>query len=79
MKKREMLQLLWYYLKDERGKVIVYIILVILSYLPVLITPYFWGKALEFLVIKDFSMFLTYLICLSVFFIIFYSILKIPM
>ena len=73
-----MLQLLWYYLKDERGKVIVYIILVILSYLPVLITPYFWGKALEFLVIKDFSMFLTYLICWSGFFIIFYSILQIP-
>lgn len=78
MKKKEMLQLLWRYLKDEKIKVFSYILLVILSYLPVLIAPYFWGRALEFLIAKEFSLFLNYLICWSGLFIVFYSFLQIP-
>ena len=49
-----------------------------MSYLPALISAYFWGKALEFLLLKDATKFLLYLIIWEGIYIFCYSILQIP-
>ena len=76
--KRKSFKILWYYLKDDKLKVLLYIFLVLLNYLPVLISAYFWGKALELLILKNLFGFFKYLALLSSIYIIFYSILQIP-
>ena len=76
--KRKSFKILWYYLKDDKLKVLLYMFLVLLNYLPVLISAYFWGKALELLILKNLFGFFKYLALLSSIYIIFYSILQIP-
>ena len=46
MKKTKNFKLLWHYLKDDKFKLLIYLLLVLLSYLPALLAAYFWGKAL---------------------------------
>ena len=62
MKKLNNFKLLWKYLKHDKFKITLYILLVLLSYLPILFAAYFWGKALEKLIINDFSGFSFYLL-----------------
>lgn len=71
-------KILWNYLKKDKLKVFLYIILVLLNYLPTLISAFFWGRALEHLIVKDFSNFSLYLIILVSIYIVFYTILQIP-
>lgn len=78
MKKYNNFKILWHYLKDEKLRLITYIILVISSYLPVLFAAYFWGKALEFLIVKDFLNFLKYLACWEGIYIVLFCLLQIP-
>ena len=61
MKKTKNFKLLWHYLKDDKFKLLIYLLLVLLSYLPALLAAYFWGKALEFLILKDFINFIIFL------------------
>ena len=71
-------KLLWHYLKDEKLKLFIYLILVFASYIPSLGAAFFWGKALEFLIVKDFA---NFVLCLAIwegFYIVFYSILALP-
>lgn len=70
--------ILWKYLKDEKLKIIIYIFLILLNYLPALISAYFWGKALECLIIKNLNGFGIYLTIWTSIYIIFYTILKVP-
>lgn len=53
MKKNPGLKIFWHYLKDDKLKFILYVILVLLTYAPAIISAYFWGKALEFLIAKN--------------------------
>ncbi|MDD3340886.1 MAG: ABC transporter ATP-binding protein [Bacilli bacterium] len=78
MKKMKNFSLLWKYLKNEKAKMVIYIILVILSYLPVVVAPIFWGHALEALILKDMKTFVLFLSGWSGMYIVFYSILQIP-
>ena len=78
MKKINSLKLLWNYIKDDKFKVFIYILLLLITYLPALVAAYFWGKALEVLIIKDLSKFFMYLGTWSLIFIICYGILQIP-
>ena len=78
MKKYNNFKILWHYLKDEKLRLIIYIVLVISSYLPVLFAAYFWGKALEFLIVKDFLSFLKYLACWEGIYIVLFCLLQIP-
>lgn len=71
-------KILWHYLKGDKFKVLLYIILVLLNYLPALISAFFWGKALEYLIVKDFSNFTLYLTILVGIYVVFYTILQIP-
>ncbi len=66
------------YLKSEKLKVFIYLILVFTSYIPTLVAAFFWGLALESLILKDFSQFVTYLAIWEGIYIVFYSLLSIP-
>ena len=78
MEKTKTFKILWHYLKDEKFKLFLYILLVICTYLPVIASAYFWGKALEALILKDLLLFLKYLIIWEGLYIMFYSILQAP-
>ena len=78
MNKTKNFKILWHYLKDEKLRIFLYVILVLLTYLPVMATAYFWGKALEYLVLKDLGAFTFYLVLWSLIYIITYTILQIP-
>lgn len=78
MKAKNNFKILWHYLKDEKLKLIAYLILVILTYIPALITSVLWGFALEHLTNMNFRMFLFFLILWESLFIFFYVILSIP-
>ena len=78
MKKMKSFKILFRYLKDEKIRLFLYILLVICSYLPSLFGVYYWGLAVEKLVLNDFNSFVFYLIIMSSVNILFYSILQIP-
>ena len=78
MKKVVSFKIIWHYLKDDKLKLFIYIVLVILTYLPVLMAAYFWGKALEFLILKNIVKFIKYLALWEGLYILFYSILQVP-
>ena len=62
MKKLNNFKLLFKYLNKDKFKITVYILLVLLTYVPVLSAVYFWGKALERLLQKDFNMFVIFVL-----------------
>ena len=78
MKKAINFRILWRYLKEDKIKLIIYILLILCTYLPVLFAAYFWGKALEFLILKDVYNFAKYLISWEGIYILVFSILQVP-
>ncbi len=62
MKKLNNFKLLLKYLNKDKFKVTIYILLVLLTYLPVLSAVYFWGKAVEKLLQYDLHAFTLYLL-----------------
>ncbi len=78
MKKISSFKILFHYLKDEKLKLFLFIILVLLTYLPSLGTAFFWGVAVEKLILNDLSGFIFYLSLWSIIYIIFYVVLQIP-
>ena len=78
MKKLKHFKIFWNYIKDDKLKLVLYIILVALSYLPALISVYFWGVAVEALTAKDMNSFVFYLAMYEGIYIIFYTFLQIP-
>ena len=78
MKKVSSFKILFHYLKDEKLKLFLYIILVLLTYLPSLGTAYFWGIAVEKLILSDVKGFAIYLSILTSMYVLFYVILQIP-
>lgn len=78
MKAKNNFKILWHYLKDDKLKLIIYLTLVILTYIPALITSVLWGFALEHLTNMNFKMFLFFLILWESLYILFYVILSIP-
>ena len=78
MKKTKNFKILWHYLKDEKLKLFLYVLLVMLTYLPSLVAAIFWGKALEYLLLKDLHNFILFLGLWEGLYIVFYAILQIP-
>lgn len=78
MKKIKEQNLIIKYLKNDKFKLITYLILVFTSYVPSLGAAFFWGLALEKLIIKDFGGFVLYLAIWEGLYILFYSILSMP-
>lgn len=78
MKKKSSFAIIKNYLKDEKLKVFFYLILVLTSYLPSLLSAFFWGFALEALIKGEFNNFAIYLIIWESIWILFYAILSVP-
>ena len=78
IKKISSFRILFHYLRDEKIRLIIYIVLVLLTYLPSLATALFWGLAVERLVLGDFKSFTIYLIIWESTYILFYTVLQIP-
>ena len=60
MKKLDNFKLLFKYLNKDIFKIIIYILLVLSTYVPVLSAAYFWGKGLENLLSNNFIWFVIY-------------------
>lgn len=71
-------RILFQYLKNEKLKLFIYILLIFLTYLPSLIAAFIWGFALESLIKNKFTEFVMYLAIWEGIYIFFYIILQIP-
>ncbi|MBR6948671.1 MAG: ABC transporter ATP-binding protein [Bacilli bacterium] len=78
LKKLSNFKILYKYLKDDKLKIFIYILLVLTTYLPAVIATYLWGKSVELLILKDFYGFIKYLICWEAIYIVCYNLLQIP-
>ena len=78
MQKAKNFKILFHYLKNDKFKVFLYIFLVLMTYLPALLAAYFWGRAVEELLIKNLFGFIFYLGFWEGIYIICYSLLQIP-
>ena len=76
--KNSSFKILWHYLKKDKLKLFLYVVLVLSTYLPIILVHVFEGKALEFLFLKDMNGFVINLaiwICINL---LAWSILQIP-
>ena len=78
MEKIKNFKILWYYLKNQKLKLFLYILLVILTYIPSLLSAFFFGIAVENLINLDFVKFVIFLIFYESLHILFYTILQYP-
>ena len=78
MKKVNNFKILWHYLKDDKFKLFLYVLLAMLTYLPTILAAFFWGKALEYLLLKQMKEFILFLGLWEALYIVFYAILQIP-
>lgn len=78
MKEKSAFNIIFKYLKDDKLKLFFYLVLVLFSYLPSLLSAFFWGFALEALIVKNFYKFFEYLIIWETIWIVFYSLLSVP-
>ena len=78
MKKINNFAILFHYLKDEKLKVFIYFMLVVLTYIPALISSVLWGFALQHLIDKDFKMFFIFLAIWEFTYMLCYSLAAIP-
>lgn len=77
-KKKGNFKLIFSYLKDEKLRIFLYIFLVCITYLPVLLSTFFWGYAIDALIGGIFEKFLIFLILRESMHILFYCLLAIP-
>ena len=71
-------KLIFSYLKSDKIKLCLYFLLVILTYLPTLLSSFFWGYAIQALIKNDFNNFLLFMLLREGMHILFYAILSIP-
>ena len=77
-KKYNTFKLIFSYLKDEKPRLFMYIFLVIMTYIPALLSSFFWGFAIQALITNLFKKFLIFLLLREGTHILFYSLLSIP-
>ena len=78
MKKISSFKILFKYLSDEKIRLFFYILYVLVSYLPSLLSAFFWGIAIEKLILKDFMEFVKYLAIWEGIYILFWTVLQVP-
>lgn len=78
MEKLKSFKILWNYLKEDKVKLFLYLFLVIITYIPALLSAFFWGLAVEYLINYEFIKFALYLLAWSSLYILFYCILQYP-
>ena len=72
-------KLIWTYLKEDKGFIILYILLFLLAYIPPFLIPVFSGYALQNLVDRNFANFLLNLLFLSGIGLFSYTIIRVPL
>lgn len=77
-KKDNSFKLIFHYLKGEKVSLVLLVILMVFNYVPNLCCPIFIGKALEFLLLKKYTLFVKYLVLYFLGYIIVYGVLLIP-
>lgn len=77
-KKDNSFKLIFHYLKEDKVKMILLVILMICNYIPDLCCPIFIGRALEFLLLKKYALFVKYLVLYFSGYVIVYGVLLIP-
>lgn len=77
-KKINTFKIIFSYLKDEKLKLFIYLLLVVLTYIPMLLSSFFWGYALEALIENAFTTFMMYLLLRQTMDILFYCVLAVP-
>lgn len=77
-KKKSNINIIIRYLKNEKLKLFIYLFLVLITYIPALLTSFFWGYAIEGLIESDYNKFLIFVIFRQSTNILFYSILSLP-
>lgn len=77
-KKDNSFKLIFHYLKGEKVSLVLLVILMVFNYVPNLCCPIFIGKALEFLLLKKYTLFVKYLVFYFLGYIIVYGVLLIP-
>ena len=77
MQKLKNFKLIINYLKDDKLKMTLYVILVLCMYIPALFSTYFWGKALEYLLNNNLNMFALYLLIWVLISILCYTVIQI--
>ena len=75
LKLKNNFNIMWHYLQDDKLKLVLYLLLVILTYIPGLITAFLWGAALEHLTNNNLKMFLFMVLLWEGLHILFYVIL----
>ena len=78
MKKLKNFKLLYSYLKDDKLKIVIYLILILSTYLPLLTAAYLWGMAVEELLKKNLMNFILYFSIWNGIYVMCYSVLQIP-
>lgn len=78
MKKLKNFKLLFSYLKEDKIKIVIYLILVLLTYLPLLTAAYLWGMAVEELLNKNLMNFILYFSIWNGIYILCFSVLQVP-
>ena len=78
MKKTKGFKVLFHYLKDDKLRVFIYLLLVVLTHFPPLFAAVLWGKSVEYLVIKDYGNFSLYFTIWVIVFILCFSVLQVP-
>lgn len=77
-KKNNSFKIFLHYLKDDKLKIFLYVILCICTYAPDILTAIIAGRALEALILKNFQDFVLYLVFYESIYILAYNILMIP-
>ena len=77
-KKDSSFKLIFHYLKEDKVKMILLVVLMICNYIPDLCCPIFIGRALEFLLLKKYALFVKYLVLYFSGYVIVYGVLLIP-
>ena len=77
-KKKFKLSIIFRYLKDDKFRLFLYLVLVCITYIPALLTSFFWGYAIEGLISNDLNKFLIFVIIRQATNILFYSLLSLP-
>ena len=72
MEKLKSFKILWNYLKKDKIKLFLYLFLVIITYIPALLSAFFWGLAVEYLINYEFIKFSIYLLAWSTLYILFF-------
>ncbi len=76
--KKSNFKLIFSYLKDEKIKIFIYLLLVILTYVPTILSSFFWGYAIEALIENAFKTFIIFLLLREGMHILFYTLLSVP-